>query len=93
MLDSFIAITRQVIAEDGIGEFLPTLMFPDRDAVHVLEDASDATSHEIEAVAWRAQMVPAGEDYVLAFRVNEDRFKIVGRVGGSEVDRLCAVVA
>lgn len=91
MIESFIAITRDIIAEDGLEDFLPTLMFPDRNAVHVLENASDAINHETEALAWAGQAVPSDESYLLAYRVDEQHFKVVGRIGCKQEERLCPV--
>jgi hypothetical protein len=91
VIESFIAITRDIIAEDGLEDFLPTLMFPDRGAVHVLEDASDAMDHEAEALAWVRQAVPPQENYFLAYRADEQHFKVVSRINGEQQERLCPV--
>lgn len=93
MIDSFIEITRESIEEDGIEDFLPVLLFPDREAVHVLGYASSSINHEPEALAWVDQAVTANENYLLAYKIDEQRFKVVACINGNREERLCSVSA
>jgi hypothetical protein len=89
VIESFIAITRDIIAEDGIGEFLPTLMLPAHGDVRLLENASGAASHESEALKWVQDAVSPDEDFLLAYRIDEKHFKVVSRSDGRQDEQIC----
>ncbi|MFD0739653.1 hypothetical protein ACFQZQ_10220 [Lysobacter koreensis] len=79
---SFIAITDQVIREDGLDCYLPTLLVPARDHVMVLEGVPAGIDQEGFAQEWAAEHVAPGESFLLAFRVDEEHYKVVSSMDG-----------
>ncbi len=80
---SFAAITRRVIARDGFDGFLPTVLYPARKAVIVLEGVPASEAFEAIAIRWASEGAHGDEPFLLAFRVDPDHFKIVHRVGST----------
>ncbi|MES3025340.1 MAG: hypothetical protein V4857_27510 [Pseudomonadota bacterium] len=89
MLENFIEITNNVISEDGFEEFLPTLLFPDREEVIVLGDLPVADNHEQFAQEWIAKVVKPQENYLIAYRVDSKHFKVVANLDGVIEERTC----
>jgi hypothetical protein len=89
MLENFIDITNNVIAEDGFEEFLPTLLFPDRQEVIVLGDLPVADNHERFAQEWIAKVVKPKENYLVAYRVDSKHFKVIANLEEDIEERVC----
>ena len=94
-VDDFIRWTQKVIAEDGFGDYLPTLVVEKRKAIHVsvLGDAPDDGDVEPLAKEWALNVTKRKQDYLLAFKVDDGDFKVVARTGGSTTERTVAVEA
>jgi hypothetical protein len=92
MLDEFIAMTREAIAESGLDQYLPTLLLLDRQQVLVLEAEFADVSQEGEAYDWIAGHVQGFENYLVAFRADAEHFKVFGRVAGKDVERVCRAI-
>lgn len=86
-IEDFIAKTQQVIAEDGLDAYLPTLVVETRWDIEiaVLQDAPQDAEIEVVAQDWAAQ-VAKNHDYVLAFRVDDAHFKVISRRKSSRSD-------
>lgn len=93
MFEQFVAMTRSIIERDGLEGYLPTLLLPQRQDVHVLDDIPEDEEHEPIATNWAAEMVEDGEDYFLAFRTNASHFKVVARLEGRYQSQLCEIHA
>ena len=46
MFEQFVAMTRSIIERDGLEGYLPTLLLPQRQDVHVLDDIPEDEEHE-----------------------------------------------
>jgi hypothetical protein len=80
---SFAAITRRVIARDGFESHLPTVLYPARREVLVLEGAPESGDLEAISLNWAQANAVGHEEFLLAFKVSSTQFKIVRRSGTS----------
>lgn len=78
-IDSFAAITRRVIARDGFDTYLPTVLYPARREVLVLEGAPEGPDLENIGLRWAASGAEDSEDFLLAIKVDEQHFKVFHR--------------
>jgi hypothetical protein len=83
-LEQFARITRNVIAQDGFDDYLPTALYPERKHIVVLEGAPEDVDLEPIATRWAAKGAIAGEEYLVAFKVSPNQFKIVRRFSGGQ---------
>ena len=84
-IDEFAKITRRVIAKDGLDEYLPTALYPARNHVVALEGVPDGLDLEVIVTEWAAKGAIDGEEYLVAFKLDSTRFKVVrGYSGGRE---------
>ena len=82
-IDEFAAVTRRVIAADGLDGFLPTACYPDREELAALQGLPADTDPEPAVVAWAAKKARRTEPYLVAFRSGPAEFTVV-RVAGGE---------
>lgn len=82
-IDEFAAMTRRVIAADGLDGFLPTACYPDRQELAALQGLPADTEPEPAVLAWAAKKARRGEPYLVAFRSGPTEFTVV-RVAGAE---------
>jgi hypothetical protein len=80
---SFADITRRVIARDGFEDYLPTVLYPARRHVLVLEGVPDHADLEAISLAWAQSNAVGDEEFFLAFKVSPTQFKIIRRNGAS----------
>jgi hypothetical protein len=93
MLEQFIAMTHNVINEDGFEDYLPTLLLPDQRKVVVLEAELDGDNQESAVYDWVANRVSGQESFLVAFKVDSNHFKVFGRLDGVSQERLCPINA
>ena len=92
-IEAFADMTRRVIARDGFDGFLPTACYPGRRVVAVLEGVPVGVDVEQAALRWASRKAEAGEEYLVAFRVSSDQFKVVRHADGQSEETVCAVDA
>jgi hypothetical protein len=80
---SFAAITRRVIARDGFESYLPTVLYPDRRYLMVLEGVPSDGDLEAISLSWAQTNAIANEEFLLAFKISPTQFKIIRRIGSS----------
>jgi hypothetical protein len=80
---SFAEITRRVIARDGFEDYLPTVLYPARRQVLVLEGLPSDSDVEAVSLAWAQSNAVGNEQFFLAFKVSLTEFKIIRRNGPS----------
>ncbi len=78
---SFAAITQRLIARDGFDAFLPTVLYPARKVVLVLEGVPPSEAVEPIAISWATDGAQGSEPFLLAFRVDADHFRVIQRRG------------
>ena len=87
-IESFAAITRRVIARDGFDAYLPTVLYPARREVLVLEGAPDGPDLESIALRWATSGAEGPEDFLLAIKVGKHHFKVFHRTSHGVESRL-----
>jgi hypothetical protein len=80
---SFAEITRRIIAEDGFAEYLPTVLYPERKHIMVLEGVPSSVDLESVSLDWAKSNAIDDEDFLVAFKVSNTQFKIIRRTGFS----------
>ena len=91
MLEQFVQLTQRIIREDGFANYLPTLLLPATRAIRVLDNTEDADGQTLGITDWLSEQVEPGEDFLVAFKVDDANFMVLGRLNGQECQRLCAV--
>ena len=92
-LDDYIAVTRQAIADVGLEEYLPTLVLETRreSRIALLEGVPADGDVESAVMEWVSQLAGAKQNYFLAFRWDNQHFKVVRRTRGIRRDQIIAV--
>ncbi len=80
---AFAELTKQIIAEDGFEDYIPTLLLPARQMVLALEGIPADVDTEQAALKWAEKTAKPGEEYLLAYKINAMQFRIVHRQGKS----------
>ena len=81
-VDEFARITRRVIAKDGLDDYLPTALYPARNHVVELQGVPDGLDLEPIVTEWAARGAIEGEEYLVAFKLDSTRFKVIRRYPG-----------
>jgi hypothetical protein len=75
----FEAITRRVITENGFDGFLPTVLYPLRKQLAALDGAPESPDLERIVLAWAAKGAVGDEEFLVAFKIGPNEFKIIRR--------------
>jgi hypothetical protein len=79
-LDEFATATQRVISKEGFDDFQPTAIYPERD--HIRGGANfPANIPEAHVLLWAAEDIRDGEEFLVAFKMDDSHFKVVRRVG------------
>jgi hypothetical protein len=81
-IDDFARTTRKVIAEAGLDDYLPTVLYPIRAHIAALEGAPDGPDLEAIVLDWATKGAIGDEEFLVAFKVASDKFKVIRRHGG-----------
>ena len=90
-LDEFATITRRVIADDGFDEYLPTVCYPVRRHVETLVGLPSDTKPDEPVLEWASEGAEGGEEFLVAFKVDDNHFKIIRHVGSYSEDETYSV--
>ena len=90
-IEQFIETTRNVIQEDGFDDYLPTLLFPDRYEIYVLEAEFDSDNHEAVVQDWLADQVGDEDNFLVAFKIDPQHFKLLGRLDDVHHERVYSI--
>jgi hypothetical protein len=90
-LDEFAAMTRRIIASDGFDDYLPTVCYPDSRRVKTLVGVPPEMKPEEPALEWAVEGAENGEEFLVAFKVDDRHFKIVRQVGSYSEDETSLV--
>ena len=91
MLEQFVQMTQRIIREDGFDNYLPTLLLPATRQVRVLDQPEDDQGRPVALSDWIAGQVAPDEDFLIAFRMDDAHFMVLGRLAGQQCQRVCAV--
>ena len=83
-IEHFALITRKIIARDGISSFLPTVLFPERDHIAVLEGLPSDADVPAVSRAWAKHLAQPEEPFLLAYRSGADNFAVLYSHSGVE---------
>jgi hypothetical protein len=72
----FKRITEQVIQDNGIPPYIPTLIVPSEEAVMLLRGIPEDMSHEVAARDWVQEMGHESKEYFLAFKVSDEEIHL-----------------
>ena len=73
----FAVITRRVIAKEGFEEFQPTACYPERREVKTLAGLPPNVDAEEAALDWAFRGADNDEEFLLAFKISDDCFRVV----------------
>ena len=80
-LDEFATMTRRVIANNGLDEFLPTAIYPARCHIKTLVGLPPEIEPDEPVLKWGAEDAHDGEEFLVAFKVDETHFRVIRRIG------------
>ena len=81
-IDQFAVMTHNVIKDGGFDDYQPTACFPERRVVAVLTGIPEGVDQEQAALAMIARDAKPGEEYLLGFKVDAARFKVIRHFDG-----------
>jgi len=87
-VQQFAEITRRVIARDGFDDYLPTALYPARKHIVVLEGCPDDVELEPVAVSWATKNAVANEEFLVAFKVGNESFKVIRMSSGEREEAI-----
>jgi hypothetical protein len=87
-IEEFARITKRIIARDGFDGYLPTALYPGRKHVVVLEGVPPNSDLESIAVEWAAKGAVGDEEFLVAFKVGPNTFKVVRRHSRVQEERV-----
>lgn len=92
-IDDFAVMTKRIIAKEGFEGYLPTLCFPARRHLMVLEGIPEQKQSDTRRIAfeWALDAGQADEEFLLAFKEDADHFRIIRRNTGQYEDKLFQV--
>ncbi len=82
----FKRITMQVIQDNGIPPYIPTLIVPSEEAVMCLRGIPEDISHEDAARDWVQEMGFESKEYFLAFKVSDEEIHLEHHKADGMVD-------
>jgi hypothetical protein len=83
--DEFAETTRKVVSDSGLSGYQPTAVFPARKEFRVLAGApADITEGKI--IAWASKLAIGGEEFLVAFKTDDQHFKVIRCVSGQQTD-------
>lgn len=89
MIDQFVETTQTIIREDGFAGYLPTLVLPQTQQIAVLNTELSGDNPESAVYDWISGRVTSDQDFLAAFKVDAEHFKVFGRIDGQSQERLC----
>jgi hypothetical protein len=90
-IQEFAEVTFRVIAHEGFEGHVPTVLFPQRDHLASLEGIPADTDVEDASRRWASEEAQAGEEYLLVFKVDDARFKVIRHFEGALEERVFQV--
>ena len=83
--DQFAQTTQKIIAEGNFAEYQPIIIFPARRHIEVLASVPPDLG-EAKIVERAAKQAVNGEEFLVAFKIDDDHFKVVRCVSGKRTD-------
>jgi hypothetical protein len=78
----FAALTQNVIRDDGFGDFIPVACLPERREIRGLDGLPADSDVEVESIGWATSLAEETEEFLVAFKLTIDQFKVVRRLNG-----------
>jgi hypothetical protein len=87
-VEEYAGITKKIIARDGFEDYLPTALYPQRKDVVVLEGAPDNANLEPIVMKWARKNAIGDEEFLVAFKVGPNKFKVIRRYAGAQEEKV-----
>jgi hypothetical protein len=87
-VEEFASITKKVIARDGFEDYLPTALYPRRRHLVVLEGVPDGADLEPIVMKWAIKDAIGDEEFLVAFKVGPNKFKVIRRYSGAQEEKV-----
>jgi len=75
-ITDFQRMTMRIVQDDGIAEYLPTLILPSEGVVIALEGIPNDINHEDAARKWIKDSGHESKEYFLAFKVSNEEIHL-----------------
>lgn len=82
-IQEFAETTRRVVARDGFEDFLPTACYPSRRHVKTLVGLPPDVEVEAAVLDWAAAAASDDEEFLVAFAVNQEHFRVIRSSAGA----------
>jgi hypothetical protein len=89
-MDEFAELTRRVIERDGFEHYLPTACYPARAHFAVLTGVLRDDDIEEVSFEWATDAANDDEEFLVAFKVDADHFKVIRRTEAGMEHRVYA---
>jgi hypothetical protein len=90
-LDEFSETTKYIISREGFDRYLPTVCYPDRGEFRVLTGLLSHIEPEQPILDWASKSAGKNEEFLVAFKIDGNRFKVVRCVGPFSEDEIYTV--
>jgi len=90
-LDDFAETTQHIISNEGFDEYLPTACYPVRREIKVLTGLPSDIDIELAVLEWASKSAAKEEEYLVAFKIDANHFKVIRRIGPYSEDEIFAV--
>jgi hypothetical protein len=92
-LSDFASLTQNVIRDDGFDDFIPVACLPGRREIRGLDGLPAGSDVEVASIDWATSLADETEEFLVAFKVTANQFKVVRRLNGVMESAVFAVVA
>ena len=91
-MDEFAEITQRAISRDGFEDYLPTAYYPARYHIMALVGLPSDMPPEEPILEWAADSAATNdEEFLVAYKVDGDHFKVIKRIGPYSEARIYSV--
>jgi len=87
-LDEFSETTQHIIAQEGFDHFLPMVCYSARQQIKVLTGMPPDFDVETWVLDWAEKLAEKNEEFLVAFRIDATRFKVIRRIGPYSEDEI-----
>ena len=90
-MDEFAKMTLAVISDCGFEKYNPTAIYPARSHINSVVGMGSEVLPEEPLLEWAAQQAGNNEEFLVAFKIDANHFKIIRRIGSYSEDEIYPV--
>ncbi len=90
-LDEFAQTTHYIISNERFERYLPTACYPARREIKVLTSLPPDVDTQTSVINWASQSTQNNEEFLVAFKIDNNHFKIIRSIGPYSEDQIYAV--